>query len=79
MIALAGQFLGIAGVLLARKMKGSFPLLSVIGIGLCTITLSPMYLMLVVYSVILGWPLLVPGAVLAMVVKVARPSISADI
>jgi len=57
-IALAGQFLGIAGVLLAMRMKRTFSPLSILGIALCVIAILPMYLMLIVALFLISLPFL---------------------
>ncbi len=60
-LAVAGQFLGMAGVWIAMRMKRSSSPLSMIGIALCVIAILPMYVMLIVSSLVIVVPLLLPA------------------
>jgi hypothetical protein len=59
-IALVGQFLGIAGVRLAMRTKGTISPFSMLGIGLCLIAIVPMYLMLIASLLVIVLPFLLP-------------------
>jgi hypothetical protein len=68
-IALVGQFLGIAGAWRSRKMKGTISLLSVIGIAMCSAALSPVYLLMVLWALFLGWPFILVAAMLVLLAR----------
>jgi hypothetical protein len=59
-VAIVGQFLGMAGVRLAMRMKGTISPLSLLGIGLCGFAILPMYLMLIVFAFYFVLPFLLP-------------------
>ena len=71
-IATVGQFLGVAGVWRSKRMKGTLSLLSVIGTATCVAALSPVYLVIVFWAMVLGWPFMLAIAVLAFVVILAK-------
>lgn len=76
-IALVGQFLGIAGAWRSRKRKGSLSLVSLIGILACTAALSPIYLLLAAWAVVLGWPFLLAIAAPALLVRMIKLTLRA--
>jgi hypothetical protein len=71
-IALVGQFLGIAEAWRSRKMTGTMSLLSVVGIAMGTAAASPVYLLIVLWAVALGWPFMLAAASLALVTKMVK-------
>jgi hypothetical protein len=59
-IAIAGLFLGLAGNFIARRTKDTVSSLPMLGIALCVLAILPMYLMLIVSSVAMFLPILLP-------------------
>jgi hypothetical protein len=71
-IALAGLLLGIAGVWRSRKLKRTRSLVSVIGIVTCAVASSPVYGLIVVWTIVLGSPILLASAALVLVVQMVK-------
>ena len=77
-LALAGHWLGIAGIWSVRRAKGSISALSIIGITLTTIALLPLYLMMAVFLLTVAFPILLPVLGVTAVKRTAERSIRAD-
>ena len=77
-LALAGHWLGIAGIWNARKMKGSISALLIIGVTLTTIALLPLYLMMAVFLLTVALLILLPVLGVTAVKRTAERSIGAD-
>ena len=77
-LALAGHWLGIAGIWNARKMKGSISALLIIGVTLTTIALLPLYLMMAVFLLTFALLILLPVLGVTAVKRTAERSIGAD-
>jgi hypothetical protein len=77
-LALAGRWLGIAGIWSVRRTRGSISALSIIGITLTTIALLPLYLMMAVFLLTVALPILLPVLGVTAVKRTAERSILAD-
>jgi hypothetical protein len=76
-LALAGQFLGVAGAWRSRKMKGTISPLSVLGVAVCSAAVSPVYLLMALWAVALGWPFILAAAAVALLAKMVQVTLRA--
>jgi hypothetical protein len=70
--AFAGQWLGMAGIYLGRRMGKVLPPLPVLGTARCVFALSPLYQVLLLALVIILLPIAIVGVAVSALINTLR-------